>query len=268
MQMNSSFDYYDAFSRNLGFVSKSEQSKLRDTTIAIAGAGGAGSGISMALARLGFGRFHIADLDVYEVPNFNRQLGATMSTINREKVDVIENMILDINPEAMVRKFEQGISPGNIDQFLDGVDVVIDALDFYCFSERMLLFPTARKKGMWVFTAPPLGFGCAVVGFDPKGLAFEDYFGFEENMPQDVWIERFMAGLSPNQYLMQYLEKEHIDFEGGKLPSVGIGVFFLAGFVATEVVKLMVGRHKPLSAPDVLECDAMLGQFKVTTKAM
>ena len=266
--MDTKFDYFEAFSRNLGFVSVSEQKKIQNTTVAIAGAGGAGSGTSMALARLGFGKFKIADLDYYEVANFNRQLGATMSSVGKDKTSVIERMIKDINPEAVVTRFDQGISPENIDEFLDGVDVVVDALDFYCFKERMFLFPAARKKGLWVFNSPPLGFGCALLGFDPEGMTFEDYFGFTDDMEQERWVELLMAGLSPDQFLMQYLDKRHLDFEGKTLPSVGIGVFFLSAFVATEIVKLISEKQTPIAVPKLLQFDAMLMQMKITEKSM
>ena len=99
------FDYATAFSRNLGLVSEEEQQKLRKTRVAIAGVGGVGGAYALALARLGIGHFHIADLDVFELPNMNRQFGATMSTLNREKTTVLMDMIKEINPTAEVQCF-------------------------------------------------------------------------------------------------------------------------------------------------------------------
>lgn len=50
----------------------------------------------MTLTRLDIGRFHIADFDTFELPNFNRQAGATVSHFNKSKVDVLAEMALDI----------------------------------------------------------------------------------------------------------------------------------------------------------------------------
>lgn len=58
------FDYHRAFSRNIGWITEHEQSTLRDKRVAIAGMGGVGGFHLLTLARLGIGKFNIADLDV------------------------------------------------------------------------------------------------------------------------------------------------------------------------------------------------------------
>src|ERR1700760_1266816 len=100
--MSDVFSYGDAFSRNLGWLTESEQQSLRNKTIAIAGMGGVGGIHMLTLARLGFANFRIADLDVFEVANFNRQVGAVVSTLGQPKVEVLSRMARDINPEAKV----------------------------------------------------------------------------------------------------------------------------------------------------------------------
>src|ERR1043166_1020757 len=93
------FSYSDAFDRNLGWFTDYEQQALRNKTIAIAGMGGVGGVHLLTLARLGVANFKIADLDIFEAANFNRQLGATMSSLGHSTVDVLARMALDINPE-------------------------------------------------------------------------------------------------------------------------------------------------------------------------
>lgn len=144
------FDYFTAFGRNLGFLDRNEQNTLRDARVAIAGLGGTGGAQAHALARSGIGHFTLADLDTFELANFNRQLGATMNSIGQAKVDVIADIVSSINPEADIRKLPDGINPDNIDRFLQDVDVVVDSLDFYCFKERFLLYREARDRGIWV----------------------------------------------------------------------------------------------------------------------
>ena len=112
-----SFDYFTAFQRNLGFVSKAEQEKLRVSRVAIAGLGGTGGAQVHALARLGIGHFNLADLDTFELVNFNRQIGATMQTIGRRKTEVMAELAHSINPEADVRLFEKRYLSGEYRQF-------------------------------------------------------------------------------------------------------------------------------------------------------
>ena len=77
--MTVAFDYQQAFSRNIGWMTTEEQTVLRGKKIAIAGMGGVGGSHLLTLTRLGLGAFHIADFDQFELANFNRQAGATVS---------------------------------------------------------------------------------------------------------------------------------------------------------------------------------------------
>src|SRR5216117_2931839 len=99
------FDSGRAFVRNLGWVTADEQALLRNRRVAIAGLGGVGGSHLVTLARLGIGRFNLADLDVFEIENFNRQFGARMSTLGRPKVDVLAETARDINPDVELRLF-------------------------------------------------------------------------------------------------------------------------------------------------------------------
>ena len=73
--MASGFSYADAFDRNIGWFTPDEQQRLRGKTIAIAGMGGVGGVHLLTLVRLGIANFRIADLDSFELANFNRQVG-------------------------------------------------------------------------------------------------------------------------------------------------------------------------------------------------
>ena len=106
------FDYQQAFSRNLGWVTEAEQQRLRGSRVAIAGMGGVGGAHLLTLTRLGIGSFAIADMDNFETVNTNRQAGAFTSTYGRPKVDVMAEMALDINPELTIRRFDTGFNEG------------------------------------------------------------------------------------------------------------------------------------------------------------
>ena len=114
------FDYNKAFSRNIGWVTTTEQQILKTKKVAVAGAGGVGGVHLLTLARLGIGNFNIADFDDFEVHNFNRQSGAFMSTLGEQKVDVMKRMGEDINPEANITSFPEGVFEHNVDDFLKG----------------------------------------------------------------------------------------------------------------------------------------------------
>src|SRR4029450_11656680 len=83
------FNYETAFSRNIGWLTVSEQQALRGKRVAIAGLGGVGGAHLLTLTRLGIGAFHISDFDAFDVPNFNRQAGAFVSSLGRQKTEVL-----------------------------------------------------------------------------------------------------------------------------------------------------------------------------------
>jgi len=123
--------------------------------------------------------------------------------------------------------------------------VVVDSLDFYCFEERFLLYGHARSKGLWVLTAPPLGFGFTLLMFDPRGMSFMDYFGFRPDMSERQRIITLIAAFAPKPFMLKYLDRTRPDFEGRRLPSVGAAPFMIAGVIATEVTQILLARGSP-----------------------
>lgn len=260
----SHFDYDEAFSRNLGWVTEAEQQILRSKKIAIAGVGGVGGVHLLTLTRLGIGNFHISDLDIFEQGNFNRQAGAYMKNIGRPKIEVMEEMARGINPELSVKSFPAGISLDNIDDFLDGVDLYIDGLDFFVLDIRRAVFAACANKGIPAITAAPLGMGVALLCFMPGKMTFEEYFKMEGQTEQERQI-RFLVGLSPAMLQMGYLMDEtRVNLKAQKGPSTSMACELCAGVAATNVLKALLGRGDVIAAPWGLQFDAYKNKLKKT----
>lgn len=250
------FDYKKAFSRNIGWVSEAEQETLRTRRVAIAGAGGVGGIHLLTLARLGVGKFNISDFDDFEVHNFNRQSGAFMSTLGRQKVDVMEEMAKDINPESDIKSFPEGIFAHNVDEFLEGVDLYVDALDFFALEARKTVFQKCYEKQIPVITAAPLGMGCALLCFMPGQMTYEQYFKFEGKSEHDQLIQ-FLIGLSPAMLQRQYLvDKSRVNFKEKRGPSTPMAVNLCAGIAETCALKILLNRGEIVAAPHGLHFDA------------
>lgn len=254
--MGIEFNYDKAFSRNVGWVTHSEQHMLRGKRVAIAGLGGVGGAHLLTLTRLGVGGFHIADFDSFDIPNFNRQAGAMMSSVGRAKTEVLSAMARDINPELQLRVFDTGVSPDNIDAFLDGIDLYVDALDFFAFAARQLVFPACARRGIPATTAAPLGMGTAVLNFLPGGMTFEDYFCWK-GCNEDEMALRFLIGLSPAMLQRGYLvDRSAVDIKARKGPSTPMACELCAGVAATQALKILLRRGDVVAAPYGLHFDA------------
>ena len=257
------FDYTTAFSRNLGLVSEAEQNKLRQTCVAIAGLGGAGGAHAVALARLGIGRFRIADLDTYELANMNRQFGATMSALGREKTTVVMGLIQDINPDAEIICLNNGIHESNVEAFLDGVDVAIDGIDFFTISARRLYYKAARQLRIPVVFTAPVGFGGTLHCFTPEGMSFDDYFAINDGMSVAEQILMFGLGLTPRLLQRTYFPPGQLNIEVQTAPSLSPGVFLAAGLAAAEVANLVLNRRPMKPVPHYLQFDPILRRLAV-----
>jgi tRNA threonylcarbamoyladenosine dehydratase len=258
------FDYNDAFSRNIGWISPEEQQILRAKKIAIAGAGGVGGEHLITMVRLGVSNFNISDFDEFEVHNFNRQCGAFMTTVKQPKCRVMSDIAKDINPELNIAMFENGINEENVDEFLSGVDLYIDSLDFFALDARKLVFQKCQDKKIPIVTAAPLGMGAALLCFKPGSMTFEEYFCFGQHSKQEQLL-RFLVGLSPSMLQRSYLVMpEKADFKAEKGPSTPMSVKMCAGLAGTYALKILLNRGKVLAAPHGLHFDAYTNRFKKT----
>ena len=99
-------DYFTHYlNRTIMLLGKEAVLTLREKTIAIPGCGGHGGAACLTLARMGVGNFILADPKPFDEPDINRQWGANLQTLGRNKADVYAEMLLNINPEVKYGNF-------------------------------------------------------------------------------------------------------------------------------------------------------------------
>jgi molybdopterin/thiamine biosynthesis adenylyltransferase len=258
------FDYDKAFSRNIGWTLPQEQQLLRKKKVAIAGCGGVGCIHTLTLARLGIGRFALSDFDQFGVENFNRQVGATMQTLGRNKLDVTSEMLRSINPEVEISRFPDGISEQNAELFLQDADLYVDSLDFFAIEARRAVFAACEKLGIPAITAAPLGMGTAFLCFMPGKMSFEQYFGMQGASQAEQYL-RFYLGLAPASLQSAYLVKpDMVNLAEKRGPSTIIGCTLSAGVAAAYALKILLNRGELICAPRGLQVDAYRNKLKTT----
>lgn len=118
------------FTRTELLVGKDAINKLAASHVAIFGIGGVGGYAVEALARTGIGIFDLVDDDQVCLTNINRQIVATRKTIGRDKVEVMKERILEINPDAIVHTHKCFYLPETRNKFcFNEYSYVIDAVD-------------------------------------------------------------------------------------------------------------------------------------------
>lgn len=120
----------DFLERTELLIGKDSLEKLINSKVLVFGVGGVGGFVVEALARSGIGSISIVDFDTVDITNINRQIIALHSTVGKNKVDLIENRIKDINPSCNVIKYIEKLVENNIDIFnIKDYNYVVDAID-------------------------------------------------------------------------------------------------------------------------------------------
>jgi sulfur carrier protein ThiS adenylyltransferase len=115
--------------------------------IGIAGAGGLGSNCAVALARSGVGTLVIADFDVVEEANLNRQYYFT-DQIGKSKTVALKENILRINPGTIIILNQEKLDKDNIVEIFSGCDLIVEAFDSSSMKEMLIETVQTKMPGI------------------------------------------------------------------------------------------------------------------------
>lgn len=134
---------YEGFSREERLIGKENVEKLNKSKVAVFGIGGVGSFVVEGLARAGIGKLLLVDNDTVDITNINRQIHANITTIGKNKVDVMKERILNINPQAEVDISTEFFMPGSklvdnsLDYIVDAIDTVTGKIELVCRANEL-----------------------------------------------------------------------------------------------------------------------------------
>ena len=158
----------DSLSRSSYILGESNLAQLKEARVIIFGVGGVGSWCCEALVRTGVGHITIVDPDKIAVSNINRQLQATLNSVNEVKVEALKRHLLTINRDVEIETLEKFYSSETSREFnLDSYDYVIDAID--SLQSKLDLIIHASNSKATLFSS--LGAACKV---DPTRVKVAD----------------------------------------------------------------------------------------------
>lgn len=238
-------DFSERYARHLRLpdIGLDGQKALGASRVLLVGAGGLGSPAAYYLAAAGVGTLRIADDDVVDRSNLQRQILHTDARIGVPKVESAAVALAALNPRTRIEALRERITSANVERMLDGVDVVVDGADN--FAARYLLNDACVKLGK------PLVYG-AVHRFEGQASVF-DAGRLRGVAPcyRCLFPEPPSPGFAPNCSEAGVL---------GVLPGV-IGLL-----QATEAIKLLLGIGAPLRGR-LLQFDALAMRFRETRLA-
>jgi len=187
--------------------------RLKGATVGIAGVGGLGSAVAVALARAGVGRLVIADFDVVEPSNLNRQQ-YFIDQLGAPKVDALAENIARINPYITVEPHQVMLVPENAPAVFAPCTVVVEAFDRADMKAMLVETLLSRLPTVTVVAASGLA------GYGPNNA---------------IVTQRAARRL----YLVGDGESEARPGCGLMAPRVGIA----AGHQANQVVRIILGEE-------------------------
>ena len=105
------------------------QQRLRDAHVLVVGAGGLGSPVALYLAASGVGHISIADHDMVDLTNLQRQIAHTTSRVGQAKVDSAAQAMLALNPDVRVTALVRQLDANELEALVPTVHVVVDCCD-------------------------------------------------------------------------------------------------------------------------------------------
>lgn len=252
------------YSRNFGFWNEAEQTKLAKSKVAIAGVGGDGFQLGYKLAMMGVERFSVADPETFEAENSNRVFGATIVSNGRNKAEVFREMVHEIRPEAIIDVYTDGVTQDNVEDFMDGADLVIDESELRYLHIGTMIARTARKYMIPDLFVMNVGFAGMATSFHPeRRQTFENIMGIPKGAPLDEVADMEVDFARCLPYIPNYGDINTLVAvkEGAPLPSISPGVDVASSIGTTESFLHLVAdssnhRKHPTWAPRFRYMDA------------
>ena len=166
--MNLTDDLLLRYSRNilLPDVGVAGQARISDASVLIVGAGGLGCPVALYLGAAGVGRLLVADGDVVDLTNLQRQIGHATAAIGENKADSLARSVLGINPEIEVRPIRAALANHALGEAVAGVDLVVDASDN--FATRHAVNRACVQFGKPLVSGAAIGFSGQLAVFDSR----------------------------------------------------------------------------------------------------
>lgn len=249
-------------SRNAGYVDGAAQEKLGRQKILIAGCG-LGSVAAELLARTGCRDFVVADGDNVEVHNLNRQMYSHQD-VGRNKAEALAARLRAIHPQIQVQAIPKMLTDQNIPSALNGVDAVIDSIDFLDAPAIFSLHRQTRQAGLPLYSSIAAGWGAAAFVFEPNGASLEDLA--DSSKGEDAsYTALSMAVLTRYARILPAYFSELVmsqfhkirDRQPCPVSQLGSGTFCAASLIVSLLVRRLSGQPVP-GAPFLVQFDPML----------
>ncbi len=142
------------------------QERLLASRVLVVGAGGLGSPVALYLAAAGVGQLVLADADVVELSNLQRQIAHGMDDLGRNKAESARESALALNPHCTIEVLADHLDGPALERVMTGIDLVLDCTDR--FSSRYAINAASRRAAIPLVSGAAIRFSGQLAVFDPR----------------------------------------------------------------------------------------------------
>ena len=203
----------EQYSRNMGILNQEEFLIVKNTKILVVGAGGLGGYIASSLVRLGVEHITILDFDNFEESNLNRQIFCSTLTLNKSKVEVTKEKLLEINPSAKIEIMHLRYDNDINQNLYENIDIVFDAVDNI---KTKILLENHCSLHNKPFIHGAIGGWYGQIGiilpgsFILKEIYKDKISGIEKTLKSPTFIPGIVGNMMISEFLKFILKKESL----------------------------------------------------------
>lgn len=227
----------EQFLRCIQYLGEENFKRLQNKRVLIAGLGGVGASAFMSLVRSGLKHFIIADFDVVELSNLNRQTLYTLKDVGRMKVDIAKEKAYEICDDLDITTIDSKIDAITLGKINQHVDVVIDAIDDMANKISLLHYSVNNDIPIVVSMG-------AAKRMDPTLVRV----GTIEETKNDKMAKKYrelyrkLHIVAPKAYAVYSLELAQVGVDG--LPSLAFVPQTFGLTIGAKVIKLLIEGDK------------------------
>lgn len=231
--------YWEIITRQMSIVTKSQQTRFKESKIGVIGCGGIGGSVIEMLARMGVGKLTIIDKDSFDMSNLNRQLMSSIDSLGKSKSEVTKENIRLANPYVKVKAVDGELNEDNLEEVLSDCDVVVDALDN--LFTRVLVSRFTKENGIPFVHGAIHGTKGQLTVFNEKTPSYEKLF----SLPSEA------------KELDKNTKFELQELSQGIPPVIGPIPNIIGCLESFEAFKLITGIGTVTFAPKILNIDLL-----------
>ena len=221
-------------------IGKVGQEKIINSKILIVGLGGLAAPLVRYLASNGVGNFAIIDDDIIEEDNLARQNNFLMSDLGKSKIDVTENIIQTLNPQAKIKSYYKRVNKLFLQTIINDYDIIIDASDN--FTTKFICNDLALQHKKIFISGSFIGF--------------------------NGYMSVYKSAIDKSKPCFRCFHHDDIERNNQKacfkqgVYSIGVGIIGM--FMASETIKEIIGIEQSLAGKMII-CDFLSNNHRTVS---